>query len=155
MFNILKKKSDLTKLKNIAENLAKKVIPGQIYLLQGELGAGKTTFTRFFIQSIYKNNLLKKPHLIRSPSFPILINYPLLNYEILHYDFYRIKKINEITELGFYENIDENVSIIEWPEIIIKNLNVYEYFLIKFRIIDLNNRFIEIKLSKNFEHNEK
>ena len=87
--------------------------------------------------------------------FKTYYNLSLLNYEILHYDFYRIKKINEITELGFYENIDKNITIIEWPEIIIKNLNVYEFFLIKLKIIDSDNRLIEIKLSKPDKLNEK
>ena len=117
MFYLLKKKVDLKQIKIVAQKLAQNSNPGDIYLLNGELGSGKTTFTRFFIKSIYKKNLLPKPNSIKSPSFPILINYQLENYEIYHYDFYRIKHNNEFVELGIFENFINNITIIEWPEI--------------------------------------
>ena len=78
-------RANLEILQNLAKILAKKTQQGDIFLLEGELGSGKTTFSRFFIESIFEKNLLTKPNSIKSPSFPILINYDLNNYEIFHY----------------------------------------------------------------------
>ena len=100
MYNLLKTKTDLKQLEAIAKTIARKSIIGDIYLLSGELGAGKTTFIRFFINSIFDLNLIKRPNSIKSPSFPILINYPIKNFEVFHYDLYRLKNENEIQELN-------------------------------------------------------
>ena len=86
MFKLLKIKTDLKQLEVIAKTLARKSIIGDIYLLSGELGVGKTTFIRFFINSIFDLNLINRPNSIKSPSFPILINYPIKNFEVFHYD---------------------------------------------------------------------
>ena len=69
-----------------------------------------------------RKNLQKKPNLIRSPSFPIMINYTLKDFEIFHYDLYRINNKNEIIELNIHENVKNNVTLIEWPELIIENI---------------------------------
>ena len=103
MYNLLKIKTDLKQLEVIAKKLAKQSSFSDIYLLNGELGTGKTTFARFFINSIFDNNLIKRPNSIKSPSFPIMINYPLQNFEIFHYDLYRLKNINELQELNIFE----------------------------------------------------
>ena len=144
MFNLIKKKIDLNQLKDFTKQLAEKVKIGDVYLLQGELGAGKTTFARYFISSIFQKNFFNKPESIKSPSFPIMINYPLSDYEILHYDFYRLKNINELIELNFYENISDNITIVEWPEIIIKRKKIKKFFLINLKIINTKKREIEI-----------
>ena len=70
---------DLLGLKSCAINLANNTNIGDIFLLTGDLGVGKTTFTRFFINSLYDKYSIEKPKNIKSPSYPILINYPLLN----------------------------------------------------------------------------
>ena len=154
MFRLLKNISDLNQLKIIAEKLSHKAKLGDLFLLQGELGAGKTTFARFFIQSIFKKYLLKKPNSIKSPSFPIMINYSLDNFEVLHYDLYRLNNVKELVELNIFENIKDNVIIIEWPEIFIKNFQLENYFLIKLKINSSDKREIEINHTriKNFEN---
>ena len=144
MYKLLKKNSDLIQLEVIAKKLASKIKPGDIFLLKGNLGAGKTTFARFFINTVFENNSLSKPLFIKSPSFPIMINYPLNKYEILHYDFYRIKNKYEIIELNIYENIKNNVTLIEWPEIIIEDNRLEKYFMINFEIVSFDKRNIEI-----------
>ena len=118
MFSILKKKIEIKELKSIAEKLANKSSIGNIYLLNGELGVGKTTFARFFINELFRKYKIKEPVSIKSPSFPILINYSLKKFDILHYDLYRLKNENEIIELDIIENLKKNITIIEWPEII-------------------------------------
>ena len=154
MFNLLKTKTDLKQLEVIAKMLAKKTIIGDIYLLSGELGAGKTTFIRFFINSIFDINLIKKPNSIKSPSFPILINYPIKNFEVFHYDLYRIKNENEIQELNIIENLKENITFIEWPQMIINTLQIDNYFFINLEIINSFERTIKIihTHNKNFDN---
>ena len=73
-------------------------------MLRGDLGAGKTTFSRFLINNLYEFYDLVKPKSINSPTYPILLTYDLKNYEIYHYDFYRIKNINELEEIDFLLN---------------------------------------------------
>ena len=144
MFNLLKTKTELKQLEVIAKTLARKSSIGDIYLLSGELGAGKTTFIRFFICSIFARNLIKKPNSIKSPSFPIMINYPVKNFEVFHYDLYRLKNENEIQELNIIENLKENITLIEWPQMIINNLQTDNYFLINLEIINPHERIIQI-----------
>ena len=149
MFNLLKTKTNLKQLEIIAKKLASKSLIGDIYLLSGELGAGKTTFIRFFIYSIFARNLIKKPNSIKSPSFPIMINYPVKNFEVFHYDLYRLKNENEIRELNVIENLRENITLIEWPQIIINNLQIDSYFLINLEIINSRERMIKITHTHN------
>lgn len=136
---------NLFELQTFTINLADKAKIGDIFFLKGDLGVGKTTFARFFINSLYDKYKVKREINIKSPSYPILINYPFLNYEILHYDFYRIKKENEILEIGFFENLKKNISIIEWPEIIIDNFKINNYYSLSIEIIDLEKRKIKLQ----------
>ena len=149
MFNLLKTKTDLKQLKRIAKTLASKSLPGNIYLLNGELGAGKTTFIRFFINSIFDRYSIKKPNSIKSPSFPILINYPIKNFEVFHYDLYRLKNENEIRELNIIENLEENITLIEWPQMIIDNHQIDNYFLVNLDIVNPSERIIKITHTHN------
>ncbi len=144
MFELLKTEADLSKLEIIAKKIAKKVKKGDIFLLNGELGAGKTTFARFFINYIFKKNSLSPPNSIKSPSFPIMINYSIPSYEIYHYDLYRLKSEEEIEELNFYENFKENITLIEWPEIIANKNKLIKYYNIKMDIINQTYRSIKI-----------
>ena len=153
MFNLLKTKTDLKQLELIAKTLAGKSLPGNIYLLNGELGAGKTTFIRFFIYSIFACNLIKKPNSIKSPSFPIMINYPLKNFEVFHYDLYRLIDANELKELNINENLKGNITLIEWPQMIINSSQIDNYFFINLKIITPNERMIEITHTHNKNYN--
>ena len=116
-------------------------------MFEGELGAGKTTFTRFLINSIFEKESLKKPYSIKSPSFPIMISYQLKNFQIFHYDFYRLENNNELAELNIFENIKNNISIIEWPKKLIKYKDIENYYLIKIKILNSFMRAIEISNS--------
>ena len=136
---------DLLELKSFANNLTININIGDIYLLSGDLGVGKTTFARFFINSLYDKYQINKPQSIKSPSYPILINYPLLDFEIYHYDLYRLKNINELFEIEFFENFEKNITIIEWPEIFIKNFNLNNYYLINLKFINSNKRKIKLQ----------
>ena len=144
MFDLFKKKVTLQQIKIVAQNLAQNSVLGDIYLLNGELGSGKTTFTRFFINSIFKKNFIKKPDSIKSPSFPIMINYSLKNFEVFLYDLYRLIIENEFKELNINENIKKNITLIEWPQLIIDSSRLNNYFFINLTIISPSERMIEI-----------
>ena len=143
-------KCDLIELKSFANSLALKAKIGDIYLLNGDLGVGKTTFSRFFINSLHTKSNIQKPDNIKSPSFPIMINYPLLNYEINHYDLYRLTNKNELTELGFLENLQQSLTIIEWPDLIIDSSYLDKYCFIEFKFIDENKRLLRIHYTEGY-----
>ena len=104
--------------KKIAENISKKDC---IYLV-GEIGVGKTTFTRILINYFQKREGVKKTEVL-SPTFNLLHEYNIKKFKIMHYDLYRIKNIKELNQLGiFNENID-SIKIIEWPQLIKKNIS--------------------------------
>ena len=136
---------DLISLEKFCENISQNLYLGNIICLFGELGSGKTTFARNIIRSIYKKNKIAAPDSIKSPSFPILITYEVKNIEIYHYDLYRISSSDELSELNIFENIEKSITIIEWPEIVLKELKDNEFFSVKFQIID--------NFTRNIHHN--
>ncbi len=127
---------DLVGLDKFCENVSQSLEHGNIICLIGELGSGKTTFARNIIRSLYKKNRCAVPHSIKSPSFPILITYEVNNIEIYHYDLYRVSNSNELFDLNIFENLENSITLIEWPEIILKELQSNKYFLVQFEIID-------------------
>ena len=114
-------------------------------MLKGELGAGKTTFSRFIINTLYSLNNLTKPISINSPTYPILITYDLNYYEVYHYDFYRIKNIKELEELDFFENIKNAITLIEWPELLINLPFLEKHYLVNLDLYSETKRIINIK----------
>ena len=88
-------------------NVAQK---GDIFALYGTLGAGKSTFSRFFIQN------LSDAQEVPSPTFTLVQSYEGNDFEIYHYDMYRLKSPEEAYELGIEESFYNGVNLIEWPE---------------------------------------
>ena len=126
----------------------KDISVGDIYLFQGELGAGKTTFIRLLINNLYLLNNLPKPASISSPTFPILITYDLNSLQIYHYDLYRIQNLKELEELDFFENLNNNITFIEWPEMLISLPLNKKHNLINLDIISETKRKINISFSQ-------
>ena len=92
---------------------------GYVVFLYGEMGVGKTTFVRYLINKFQKNDKLKITE-VTSPTFNLLNQYQLNEFEINHYDLFRVKSIEEIKNLDLFENISNSITLIEWPEIIEK-----------------------------------
>lgn len=96
----------------VAAKLAHAVAPQDVLALHGNLGAGKTTFSRAFIKTLLPN----EPE-ITSPTFNLVQVYNTPAFDIWHYDLYRLKSAEELVELGLDEALTNGVSLIEWPEI--------------------------------------
>ena len=139
-------KLDLKGLESFCEDVSLNLKIGDIICLFGELGSGKTTFARNLINSIYKRNKLEKPISIKSPSFPILLTYELNNFEIYHYDLYRISKRSDLSEINIFEELNNSITIIEWPEIILDMLKDYNFYSINLVIADEDARIIKHNL---------
>ena len=135
---------DLHELETLASNLCNEISVGDIYLFQGELGAGKTTFVRLLINDLFVLHNLPKPSSITSPTFPILITYELNSSQIYHYDLYRVKSLKELEELDFFENLNNNITFIEWPEMLISLPLNKNHYLINLDMISETKRKINI-----------
>jgi tRNA threonylcarbamoyladenosine biosynthesis protein TsaE len=104
---ICKKESDTQRLASLIAQVCHK---GDVFALYGTLGAGKSTFSRYFIQHFIGN--IDVP----SPTFTLVQTYSTNDFDIYHYDMYRLKHPDEAYELGIDEAFYNAVNLIEWPE---------------------------------------
>ena len=107
----------LDHLNQISKSILKKLENGDCIFLIGEIGVGKTTFTRFLINNLQNQKGLKETEVL-SPTFNLLYEYEIKDIKIMHYDLYRIKKANELDHLGIFSENEKTVKIIEWPDLI-------------------------------------
>ena len=107
----------LDHLNSISVKISKKLEKGDCIFLIGEIGVGKTTFTRHLINNLQKQNGLKETEVL-SPTFNLLYEYDIKDLKIMHYDLYRIKKMGELDHLGIFSDGLDNVKVIEWPDLI-------------------------------------
>lgn len=99
--------------REFAKMLAKEAKEGQIYLLSGDLGTGKTAFAQGFAQGLGIEDY------VNSPTFTIMQIYDKGRLPLYHFDVYRIGDSSEMDELGYEEYFFGNgVSLVEWPEMI-------------------------------------
>jgi tRNA threonylcarbamoyladenosine biosynthesis protein TsaE len=110
--------SSLLELENLAKKVAKSLKGGETLALIGNLGAGKTTFTKLLLKAsgIRKN--------ITSPTFVLMLPYHNKEYTFYHIDLYRTNHYKEVEALGVLDLWNEagNVFIIEWADKIKKHL---------------------------------
>ena len=111
--------SSILELEKIAKKIKKILLPGDAVFLYGEIGVGKTTFSRLLINSYEKENKIKKSEVL-SPTFNIVFEYEIKKFKIQHFDLYRLKNISDIKNIGLFENNENILTIIEWPELIRK-----------------------------------
>ena len=111
----------LDHFKLISNKIADNVSEKDCIFLIGEIGVGKTTFTRHFINYLQKKGGVKQTEVL-SPTFNLLYEYDIKNLKVMHYDLYRIKNKKELTQLGIFEEDINSIKIIEWPELVETNL---------------------------------
>ncbi len=128
--------------KKIAVNLAHNLRGNEIITFKGGLGAGKTFFARQIIQFFCGSEIN-----VTSPTFSIVQIYQAKNFDIYHYDLYRLKDKNELYELALEEAMTNNLCLIEWPEIAADLLKspIIEIAL-KLNLTDLNTRHCSINI---------
>ena len=107
----------LNQLQLISNNIAEKISKKDCIFLNGEIGVGKTTLTRMIVNYLQKREGVKQTEVL-SPTFNLLYEYQISNFKIMHYDLYRIKKVEELDHLGILSDRLDTIKIIEWPDLI-------------------------------------
>ena len=144
--------SSIHDLEKISNKIKKKLTPGDVIFLYGEIGVGKTTFARLLINN-YENEKNLKVSEVLSPTFNIVFEYDIKKFKIKHYDLYRLKNDNDIKNIGLFEDSEQSITVIEWPELIKKKpLNRIDLF---FKYSEnMSERFLNIKTSGRLKNNE-
>lgn len=104
--------ADLAATERLAAQLALRLQAGVRIFLTGDLGVGKTQFTRSLLRGLGHTGR------VRSPTFTLLESYKLLKFDLYHFDFYRFSGDNEWRDIGFDELLSDphSVSVVEWPQ---------------------------------------
>ena len=138
--------------KKVAEQLANVIKKNSTLLFYGNIGVGKTTFIRYFINQLQKKNKLEISE-VPSPTFNLIHEYKINSIIIRHFDLYRIKDKKDLDNLGINEDVKDYVRLIEWPEIL--GQNVESTFSLKFEYDEkLENRYLIISSNIDFDFNE-
>ena len=139
--------SSEVKTAELAENFSNVLKKGDIVLFYGEIGVGKTTFIRHLINHLQANNHLKQTE-VTSPTFNLVNEYDVGVFIIQHYDLYRLTNSDETKNIGLFENREEIVTLVEWPEKIKKTIDNKIDLFFEYND-DLNKRYLTIKGVKN------
>ena len=107
----------LEHLNSLSQKIADKLAKNDCIFLIGEIGVGKTTFTRYLINYLQGKKGEKITEVL-SPTFNLLYEYDLKDIKIMHYDLYRIKEEKELKHLGIFLDKQDTIKIIEWPQLI-------------------------------------
>ena len=134
--------SSENKTEELAKKISKKLKPKDIIYLYGEMGVGKTTFVRYLINEFQKKNKLQITE-VTSPTFNIMNEYILGNFIVKHYDLYRLKSYNELKDLNLFENVNNDILLIEWPEIIKEEPISVTKLYFEYQN-DFKNRFLKV-----------
>ncbi len=121
-----------------ASNFVLKNVNRDVILITGEVGTGKTTLIKEYCK------LIGVEEIVNSPTYTLINEYQNKSGKIVHMDLYRVEDVKEINELGLFEYLDKNIVIIEWPEIILKMIDV-KYSLINITFINEKERKLSIK----------
>ncbi len=133
----------ILKCEEDTKNMAKDIAPfikNNIIFLIGEIGVGKTTFTKYLVETYGLENE------VCSPTFSLENRYETQNGLIIHFDLYRIKCEEELDMIGFYDTLKENATIlIEWADKFNIEKYIKNYKIISFKILENNTRLAIIK----------
>ena len=131
--------------KELAKGFTKYLKGGEFLFLYGEMGVGKTTFIKYFINEYQKiNNLIQTE--ITSPTFSLLNEYQVKDIRIKHYDLFRINRKEDINNLDIFEKDNKLITLIEWPQLIADKQDI-KFITLTFNYLNqLNDRTVDIKV---------
>lgn len=133
----VEKLPDLTK---VATQLKDFAGTEKVFIFEGDMGAGKTTFIKTFCATLGVSDV------VSSPTYSIVNEYESPKGPVFHFDFYRIKDIREAYDLGYEEYFyGGGICLIEWPERV-EELLPENYIKVEINVVDENRRLF--KLSK-------
>ena len=144
--------SSIPDLQKITNRIKKILLPGDVIFLYGQIGVGKTTFARLLINNYENEKKLKKSEVL-SPTFNIMFEYDIKDFTIEHYDLHRLKNEKEIINIGLFANLEQNITIVEWPELI-KNKPINRIDLFFEYTRNMTERTLTIKTSGRLKINE-
>lgn len=140
---ILSAEKDLkTNLKSFFDHL----MPNDLVLLEGPVGAGKTTLVKSYVDYKSQN---QKEIVASSPSYNLIHEYQLNDFNVIHIDLYRIENEEDLESTGFWDLMQSKntVFFIEWPERIqSSDLNFLRTIEVNIEISDLDTRTFNIKI---------
>ena len=135
------------KTSELAKSFSRTLQKGDVAYFHGEIGVGKTTFIRHLINNLQQLNKINLTE-VTSPTFNLVNEYDVGNFIIQHYDLYRLNDYSEIKNIGLFENREEVVTLIEWPEKIKETIDSKIDLHFEYND-DLNKRYLTIKEVKN------
>ncbi len=134
------KVNNLEETKRFAIYFANLLCGGETILLNGDLGAGKTTFTKFLAEA------LGVTEVVTSPTFNIVKVYNAKNFKLYHFDLYRLENYDELQEIGAEDILFKNekdVILVEWPYKI--DINYVNPIVIDIEKTGDNERIFKVK----------
>ena len=131
--------------KELAQEFTKYLKGGEFVFLYGEIGVGKTTFVKYFINEYQKMNNLTETE-ITSPTFSLLNEYQIKDLRIKHYDLFRINRKEDIKNLEIFEKDIKIITLIEWPQLLNDIQNIKSIDLIFSYLSELNDRSVNMKV---------
>ena len=131
--------------KELAKEFTKYLKGGEFVFLYGEMGVGKTTFVKYFINEYQKINNLTQTE-ITSTTFSLLNEYQVKDIRIKHYDLFRINRKEDINNLDIFEKDNKLITLIEWPQLIADKQDI-KFITLTFNYLNqLNDRTVDIKV---------
>ena len=131
--------------KELAKEFTKYLKGGEFVFLYGEMGVGKTTFVKYFINEYQKINNLTQTE-ITSPTFSLLNEYQVKDIRIKHYDLFRITRKEDINNLDIFEKDNKLITLLEWPQLIADKQDI-KFITLTFNYLNqLNDRTVDIKV---------
>ena len=150
-------KYNLSQIDTISKKIISNMSNTDCIFLFGELGSGKTTFARSLINQLQEKSKVNKTEVL-SPTFNLLHEYEIKSFKVMHYDLYRLEGEEDIEQLGIFENSENVITVIEWPEKIKKSienrLEISFYYESEFEVESRKVNFKGYGKWKNFEINE-
>ena len=129
---------------NLSKKIGKLLSNGDVIFLYGEIGVGKTTFVRGLINNFEVQQGINESQIL-SPTFNIVFDYVIKELKVMHYDLYRLKNSKDINELGIFAEIENCITLIEWPELIEKKPDNRIELFFSYLEENLDKRNLEIK----------